>query len=275
MAPRTKAPKTDDKALANWDEEMAKHAEIAAGMEESSASGQFFSIKAGVLSWNDAPMPNNEMAAIIVDHVLENVYYEGEYDASTPQSPVCFAFGRDEKTMAPHRLCFEAKTAKNDVCGIAGQEGCCEFNEWASADKGKGKACRNVRRLAMVAAGTFNKDGSFKLIEDPAHYESTTIGYMKLPVTSVKGYAAFVKQIAGTLKRPPYGIVTRVKVIPDTVSQFKVIFEALVVAPNNIIGAIIARNKEVQSLIEFPYQPSEEDPKPKSKGRKKPVGKKY
>ena len=266
MAPRKQTPKADDKALANWDEEMAKQAEIAAGMEESSASGQFFSIKSGILSWNDAAMPNNEMAVVIVDHVLENVFYDGDYDPDVPQSPTCFAFGRDEKTMKPHSLCFEAKTNQNAVCGLADKEGCCPMNEWASADKGKGKACRNVRRLAMLPAGTFDKDGKLQLIEDPDHYAAAAVGYMKLPVTSVKGYAAFVKQVAGALKRPPYGIITKVKVVPDPKSQFKVTFEPLVVVPNNIIPAIIKRNEEVRSLIEFPYQPNEEQaPSPKSK----------
>jgi hypothetical protein len=31
----------------------------------------------------------------------------------------------------------------------------CEHNQWGSADKGRGKACQNRRRLTMIPAGVF------------------------------------------------------------------------------------------------------------------------
>lgn len=253
-------------AVTTWDEELAKQAAIAAGMEESTASGQFFGLKAGVLTWADAPIPNNEMAVVILDSVLENVYYEGEYDPDVPQSPMCFAFGRDDKTMAPHKNVVEAG---NQQCGASGLCNGCEMNEFGSAEKGRGKACRNTRRLAMIPAGNFNKGGEFVMIKEAEHFESTPIGFMKLPVTSVKGYAAFVKQVAGALRRPPHGIVTRIKVIPDAKSQFKVLFEPLDNIPNNLMGAVMERNKEAQAVIEFPYTPNdEESPAPAKRGGK-------
>src|SRR5271170_6510523 len=95
-------------AIVNYEAELAEQAQIAAGMEASTASGQFFGLRAGVLTYNDAPLPNNEMAVVILDGVLENVFYEGAYDPDTPQSPMCFAFGRDEATMAPHELVITA-----------------------------------------------------------------------------------------------------------------------------------------------------------------------
>lgn len=250
-----------------WDEELAKQAAIAAGMEESTASGQFFGLKAGVLTWNDTPVQNNEMAVIILDSVLENVYYEGAYDPDVPQSPTCFAFGRDDKTMAPHA---NVVAAGNQQCGASGLCNGCEMNEFGSAEKGKGKACRNTRRLAMIPAGNFNKNGDFTMFKESDHFATTPIGFMKLPVTSVKGYAAFVKQVAGVLRRPPHGIITKVKVIPDPKSQFKVIFEPLENVPNDFMGSIMERNKEAQALIEFPYSLDDAEEAPAAKrGAKK------
>lgn len=250
-------------ALAKWDEELAREAEAAAKMEENSGGGQFFSVKAGVLTFNDAPVPGNEMAVVIVDHILENVYYEGEYDAENRAGPSCFAFGRDEKEMAPHDVAVKAGTAQEGPCRE------CPMNEFGSADKGKGKACKNTRRLALLPAGTLKDNGrKLELIDDPEHYATTPVGYMKLAVTSVKGFAAFVKQVAGTLKMPPHGIVTKVRVVSDAKTQHKVTFEPMHKLPASLIPAIMKRREEVKATIDFPYQPAEEDAKPKGKAAK-------
>ncbi len=245
-------------AVAKWDEELARQAELAAGMENSTATGQFFGLKSGVLSFNDAPLPNNEMAVIVLDAVLENVYYEGKYDPDSPQSPMCFAFGRDEKTMAPHKIVVEAS---NQQCGASGLCSGCEMNEFGTAEVGRGKACRNTRRLAMIPAGTL-ENGKFKPFTDEEHFESASIAFMKLPVTSVKGYAAYVKQVAGALKRPPHAIFTKVKVVPDPKSQFKVTFEPLSQVPDDLLGAVMQRHEEAKSVIDFPYTPFEEEEAP-------------
>jgi len=265
--------KTQTTALVKWDEELAKQAEIAAGMEANTGGGQFFSTKGGILSWQDAPLPGNQMAVIVLDSILENVYYEGRYDPDGPQGPICFAFGRDEKTMQPHQIVIETG---NQQCGASGQCAGCEMNEFGSAETGRGKACRNTRRLAMIPAGTFNAAGKLELIEDEEHYETTAVGFMKLPVTSVKGYASFVKQVAGALRRPPFGIVTKVKVVPDPKSQFKVVFEPIMNVPDELMGAIMKRHEEAKSTIDFPYQPNDEEnapPKRGSRAAQKPVSK--
>lgn len=248
-------------AVAKWDEELAKQAAIAAGMEDSTASGQFFSLKGGVLQWNDAPLQGNQMGVIILDSILENVFYEGKYDPEVPQGPICFAFGRVESDLEPHKLVVEANNQQHDHC--AG----CPMNEWGSAEVGRGKACRNTRRLAMIPAGTFNEAGKFQLINDVEHFESAAVGYMKLPVTSVKGYASFVKQVAGALQRPPFGIATKVKVVPDPKSQFKVVFEPIVNLPDELMTTIMKRHTDAKASIDFPYTPLEEEPAPTKTSR--------
>ena len=270
---RTRKTTGGSNALVKWDEELARQAEIAAGMEANAGGGQFFSMKSGVLSWQDAPLPDNQMAVVILDSIFETTYYEGEYDPDVPQSPVAFAFGRDEKTLTWHensdpefagKLCSES-----EVC------------QWGSADRGRGKAARETRRLAMIPAGTFNQSGKFEMFDDEEHFASTTIGFMKLPVTSVKGYASFVKQVAGTLRRPPFGIVTKVRVIPDPKTQFKVLFEPIMNIPDELMGAIMKRHEEAKSTIDFPYTPVEEEspaPKRGSRAAQKPAkirGRKY
>ena len=256
MATKKPAPTSTSRAVANWDEELAKQAAAAAQTEASTATGNFFSLKGGILAWNDSPMKNNEMAVIILDSVLENVYYGSDYDADEPKGPLCFAFGREEKDMAPHADVVEAGTEQSETCHG------CPMNEFGTADKGKGKACRNVRRMGLIPAGTFAKDGTFEPEEDEDAYRDAQLGFLKLPVTSVKGYAAYVKTLAASLKRPPLGVFTKITVVPDAKSQFRVTFEALGNVPNELMAAIMARKPEAVSTIDSPYKVGEVEEKP-------------
>ncbi len=254
MKEKKPAKASASKAIVAWDEELAKQADVASAMEANAGGGQFFGLRGGQLTWQDAPLKDNQMAVIILDSILETVYYEGAYNPDIPQSPVAFAFGRDEKTMRWH---------ENSAPEFAGQL-CSESDvcQWGSADIGRGKAARETRRLGMIPAGYFNAQGKFEMIEDEDHYESTTVGFMKLPVTSVKGYASFVKQISETLRRPPFGIIAKVKVVPDPKSQFRVLFEPIMNVPNELLEVVMKRHKEVSAMIDFPYQPMEDEPAP-------------
>jgi hypothetical protein len=262
-APKTTAAATESSnALIPWQEQLAKDAAIAADMEANAGGGNFFSVRGGILSFNDAPLKNNEMAVVITDAILENVFYDGVYDSSTPQAPLCFAFGRDEMAMKPHDNVVKNGSEQFDKCRG------CPMNEFGTANAGKGKACRNTRRLAMISAGEFDEQGRFKMVKEADHFESAALGFMKLPVTSIKGYAAFVKQVVGVLGRPPHGIFTKVKVIPDPKTQFRVIFEALGPIPDHIMPAVMKRNQEARATIEQPYNLEVEAPAaPAGKGR--------
>lgn len=243
-------------AVTNWDAEMAAQAEAAAAMEANTGGGNYFSLKGGILSLNDAPIPNNQMAVVIIDSIIENVMYEGAYDPNVLTPPLCFALGRDEATLAPHKTVVEHDQAQHDNCRG------CPMNVFGTADKGKGKACGNRRRLAMIPAGEFDTQGRFSMFDDEDHFQSAPAAFMKLPTMSVKGYGAFVKQVSGTLRRPPHGIFTKVKVVPDARSQFKVVFEPIAAVPNNIIPFVMKRNKEIGPMIEQPYNLDVEDRAP-------------
>jgi hypothetical protein len=245
MAIKVTKPQTTE--ITNWEQELAAQAEVAAAMEANSGGGQYFSTRGGILALNDAAVPNNQMAAVVVDSILENVFYDAEYDPDVPAAPVCFAFGRDEATMAPHPNVVERGQAQNATCRG------CPMNEFGTAERGKGKACRNTRRLGLIPAGDLTADGRFKAFDDEDHFASAAVAFLKLPVMSVKGYANFVKQVAGALKRPPHGIFSKVKVVPDPKTQFRVLFEPLSAIPNGLMSAVMKRNQEVKATIEQPY----------------------
>jgi hypothetical protein len=260
-----KAAKKPGTELANWSEQLAKDAAVAAKLEESTSTSSFFSTKSGVLSFDGAPVPGNTMAVIVLDHVLETLYYEGKYDQDNPQGPVAFALGRDEKTMVWHENSREDYAGKlcseSDVC------------DWGSAETGRGKAAREVRRLMMIPAGTF-ENGRFKPFTKNDQIMDSAIAGLKIPVMSVKGFAGFVKQAAAALKRPPYGLFTKVSVVPDVQSQFKVIFEVLSEVPDDLMGSVLARKGECQDALTAPFAPwtePEAPSAPKGRGAKAPA----
>ncbi len=142
-----------DKAIVPWQAAMEKDAKVAADMVASSAGGQFISVKGGQLTFGDNPFPNNEMAVIILDSIRENVYYEGRYDSDNVQAPTCYAFDHCEESLAPHE---KVEEPQNKTC-----KGC-EWNEYGTSETGKGKACGNVVRLAVISGGDIDaKSGDF------------------------------------------------------------------------------------------------------------------
>lgn len=260
-APNTnKAPGTD---VVDWEAEMKAQAAIAAGAQRSAGGGgKFFSIKAGVLSFDDNPLPGNQMAVVILADVMENSWYDGPYDPTTPASPKCFAFGRHEEAMEPHVKVDQEDyfERQHDTCSD------CPRNEWGSAATGKGKDCKNVMRIAMIPAGQYKPQGrgrnvthDLELYEDEAHFARAEAAFLKVPVMSVKNYSKYVKQLAADIGRPPWGVITNVWVEPDPKSQFKVMFELVDTLGPELLPAVMNRHKAEESTIDFPYSPPLEE----------------
>lgn len=258
-----------DSSIVKWDEEMAKAADVAAGMTADLGGGKFISTRGGVLSIDGAPVPGNKLGAIVLAFVRENAMYEGEFDADNPTSPTCFAFGQDPATMTPHKVAVDAGTAQKGPCSS------CPMNVFGSADKGRGKACKNIVRMALIAAGQFNGE-KFKLIDDEDYYRKGDVRFLKTSVTSTAGFGAYVKQIKDAAKTHPMAFVTKISLVPDPKSQYKLTFEPLQQIPKSIGAAIVARHKEQTPLLEQPYQPNEEGAQKKGKGAKgKPAKARY
>lgn len=235
---------TETTAVATWDERLAREAQIAAEVEKGSG-GKFFGLRGGILTYDGIPVPGNKMCVVILDSLLENVYYAEAYDPEAMTSPKCFAFGREESTMTPHAAVVARGDAQHAQC-----TGCAR-NVFGSADIGKGKACRNTRRLAIIPAGTFDKE-TLTLFTRPDQFTGS-IGFLKLPVTSVKEYSVFVKQLTGMFKRPPYAFFTTIQVHPDAKNQFKTTFQPVQQVPDALIPTLMTRNEEAKASIDFPY----------------------
>lgn len=256
--------------IVNYKDKLREQAQKAV-QQEAVSGGTMLSTRGGILTYGDEILPGNQACIIILDSVKENTYYTAKFDADAPAAPTCYAFGRGpagEDDMAPH------ESMQADLSYFKPQaEECskCPWNEWGSADKGKGKACQNRRRLALIPAGYYeakkgSRDLTLNMFTDPADFKSAEIAHIKLPVLSVKNYGDYLNSILSTVQLPAHGVFTRLFVEPDAKAQYKVGFEFLEEVPEDLLEIIMARHEEATNAPFKGYQPPEEK-KPGAGGR--------
>jgi len=237
-------------SMVKWDEKFAamakKSAKIVSGIGGDS---NFIKLQGGQLQYQGAAVPGNSMDVVIIDHVLVNMLYKDKFDSNNPTSPICFAFGETVEEMVPPK---EAHEPQNDGEGCA----TCPNNEWGTADTGRGKRCKNSVRLAMIS------------IEDLKDIPEAEVAFMHVPVTSVKLWAGYVRMLDDTHHRPSLGVVTRITVVPDKDTQFKVKFDFVELTEDNEqIAALFAKYEQVNQTIRFPFVFVESENKPVASGK--------
>lgn len=236
-----------------YDAQLAAMASEYAANEKTSGP-RMMSTKSGVLSFDDTPMPGNQALVIVLDSVHENTFYANRYNSELLESPTCYAFGRVEDEMGPH------PSMQADLTYFAPQNNTCvqcPMNEFGTSDTGRGKACQQRRRLAMIPAGYYTQDGRewvANLYDDAQSFESSDITMVKVPVTSVGNWARYVKELNRDFQKPPMAFVTRVYLQPDAKKQFTMNFELIEAVPAALLGAVIARHNEAKDVI-VPSQP--------------------
>lgn len=248
--------------IVSYDEEWAKQAAAYAETEKL-RGGSFLSIRGGKLSIKEGDdtieMPGNQACVIVLDSIRENNFYTAAWNPdSDPVPPTCYAFGRSEEEMAPHETmrASEYFQPQHEQC-----QGCPQ-NEFGTADKGKGKACQNRRRLALIPAGFYtprkgSRDFDLEIFNDLQSFESSDVVYIKVPPTSVKEWIKYGAQVGAKFSRPPWGVITRLYVEPHERFQQQVKFEMLDKVPDEFMQAVMARHDQAQSSIIQGYLPPE------------------
>jgi hypothetical protein len=230
--------KSESKQVVNFEEQMAAEAKAIAKTERVSADR--FTTQSGILSFMGNPMPDNQMDVIIVASMSENVYYAGAYDPDNITPPSCFALGHPGEDLYPHELVPEPI---NDDCRT------CPYMKFKSAPNKKGKACKEKRRLACIPYSV-----------SPEELAVSDLAMLTIPVMSVKNWSTYVNMVSAKYHRPSWGLATRVKVVPDPKSQFRILFSDLDMLSDEQIGVVHGRLEAAKSMLELPYEmnPQEE-----------------
>jgi hypothetical protein len=135
-----------------------------------------------------------ELPVIITDFTNEKAFYEYEYKEGEGQTPVCYAFGDDEKALTPLKINGQKDNTvplkQNDVCAT------CRHNVFGTAERGEGKRCKDVRRLMVVAASVTDKQ-----------MMKTEALLAAIPPTSLTNWKKYLKGLK-ELGLTPWGVRT-------------------------------------------------------------------
>jgi hypothetical protein len=246
---------------AEWRDRMAGAVSEASATASGSGSGwPYISLKSGIMRLNDEQV-ELPLEVILLGAISENTMYEGKYDPDNPNRPTCFALGFDPKTLAPPA---ELKSKQADDCAD------CWANAFGSdPDGGKGKACGNRVRLVLLPADRL-EDGVLADIEGAR---------LRVPVTSVSGripatndgevwlsYSAYVNKITKGLGVAPWAVTTRLMIVPDSRSQFKLGFGFGGPIHPDLWETLERRAKEIEPILKEEPQIGG-DEKPAGKGK--------
>jgi len=147
-------------------------------------SGFNISTKGKVFTLPDGSTNPGPMTCVILDWVTSNVWFEGMYNPKDIKPPQCFAIGRNVSELAP-----SGNSPKKQHATCKG----CPQNEWASDPQGgKGKACKNTRRLLLV----------------PVDADENTLPWvLKVSPTGLKHFDKYVSTLSDN-ERHPIEVVT-------------------------------------------------------------------
>lgn len=244
----TKQSKTT--AMTVWQEEMAKAARAAAKENPvTEYTAARISTRGGVFTI-DKENVGTELDLVVIGAIWENGLYDGAYDPDHPRVPVCYAFSNPdmedpEEEMRPH------ESAENPQGGAGGGCSGCEHNEFGSAATGRGKACKNTRRLALLTPDA---------LESAEAIREAEVRSMSVPVMSVASWSKFVQKVSDDFERPYWCVVVKAQLVPDPKSQFKVTFTfvELIDLDSEKFKALQEKHQEAIGMLSQPYPAQEE-----------------
>jgi hypothetical protein len=209
---------------------LAKAAEDQGAAEISSIP--YMSIKGKKFSIGDEKLGTTLDVVILAD-MYDYSYYDRDYDPDTITPPACFAIGSVLSEMMPHETSPDKQSATCQSC---------PKNEFGSAKNGKGKACRNGRRL-LVAAVTNNQPNLGDL------------AIINIPPTSLKAYARYTKNITVVHKLPTWAVITKLTFDDDSAWP-SIVPLFITTADADTINKISKSLTEYTAAVSGPYDTS-------------------
>jgi hypothetical protein len=235
---------------------------------EQAGVGKTLSIRNSKFKFEGADL-GNEISVILLDYVFVNQFFKGKFDPDNRQPPACFAMAENELDLVPLPSSPEIQNG-GDPCET------CWANEFESDDAGRGKACKNGRRIAVMSAEAWEDD-------DFADYiDSEAVGYLTLPPTTNPTWRAYVNKLGKTAKLPVWGVITTLSFDPE-VDYPKLEFTATAKLQDILDEAGAKKlfalrdeiHDELRAVPDFSGYEAEDSPKKKTaKKRRKVVAKK-
>lgn len=168
-------------ALATLQEELkslANQVQKPSGFNIKTAN-KMFTMPDG--STNEGPLE-----CIILDWRNVNSYYPNVYNSKAPENPKCYAINKDINMMIPGD---DVPEPISEDCAT------CKYNEFGSGANGRGKACKNSVRLAIVP---------------PDAKKDTQPWILTVAPTSLTDWSNYVNTLASTAGVLPLQVITAI-----------------------------------------------------------------
>ena len=190
------------------------------------------------------------MVSIIVDFVHAQTWYVNAFDPDNPEPPSCHALSVKGDEMQPFA---DVPKKQSDWC-----DGC-PLDAWESADVGRGKACSQQYKLAVLAAGPGET------------LDSAELAIMTVPPTSLKNFDAYVKHLKKAHKRPPHGVLTRFSFDEDAEHPVLIFEDEAKIKTVEDAQSVNGRRDEARTLLMTPpdFTQSTAPTKKKTAGKKR------
>jgi len=193
-------------------------------------------------------LPSGEISSepqefVILDFVSMNALYDGVYDPGNVQPPICFAIGEN-----PEQLIASDKSPEkqSDTCAA------CPQNRYETAVRGKGKACKNMRVLAVMAADATDED---------------SIWLLRVSPTGLKSYDGYVRTLSQRNDLAPIQVVTKIGFDPNE-EYPSLRFAPEAVLDNDRLAFFFSRLEEAADLIRTEPEYTAYEPPAKAPSKK-------
>lgn len=191
-------------------------------------------------------MPNGQetgepIQAVIVDFVSQNSYYPDGFDKDDMVPPTCFAINAEPSLLSPSP---NSPEKQSDTCHS------CPHNQWGTGPRGKGRACKNSRVLAVMPADAG---------------PDTPIWVLQVSPTGIKPFDDYTRSLISK-KIAPIQLVTEIGFDPE-VDYPSLRFRAVRPLAANEFPMFMEKVPAAQArLLTEPDTTKREAPPPKAKG---------
>jgi hypothetical protein len=221
--------------VVSWEDRLRQEAKEVAALHTPSVGK--IGLRAGQMTYAGQSVPGNTINVVVLSSAFENAFYSAAFNPNKLSSPDCFALSKDGKAMKPDPIVAEPINAECDTCAHL---------QWGSdPEGGRGKACKESVRLALLPVGN---------VQSPEAILNSEIAVMKVPVTSVKNWSNYVTKLSTMHGRPPWAMITKVSVVTDPKTQFKVLFKDEAMVSGDLLDSLSKRISSADQVLLTPYE---------------------
>lgn len=234
-------PATADQLPTELHAMLAEAAKEKAAAEMNSANISFLSLKGKRFTLSEEKL-GTELDVVILADIYDNSYYDRPYKEGVQTPPACFAIHSDYDSLAPHETSPVKQSAD---CAT------CPKGEWGSSPNGKGKACRNGRRLLVAP-----------YIRGTGEVAMGELAIVNLAPTTLAPYSKYIKSVAkGDTPLPVFAVATHLSFDDDKaypVLQFNKI--ANLTEHSSVLATIMSQQSKWLEMVSTPYNVADYTP---------------